>query len=213
MDPDSCVNVLIEDSLIRAGDDCIAVYSMQGPMANLLVRNVTCYTPLSVTHGHDTRNVTFENCTVRGDWGHDGTGVRPRWFKTAMRIKSDRNTNGTLQDLTSRGIVGLGVDLLFDIQMWYPCHNDSRPENYLLCREAFPVQAGVTPHIANVRLEQIQGVGVWRSGWLNCLPESPCREVTFADFDAGAGALPFVCENVFGSANRTSPSAAACLLP
>lgn len=120
VDPDSCTNVLIENSVIRAGDDCIAVYSMQGPTRNVLMRNLTCYTPLSVTHGKDTRNVTFDNCTVIGQWGNDATQIRPRWFKTATRLKTDRNTNITMSDITFRNIVGVGVDLLIDIQSWYP---------------------------------------------------------------------------------------------
>lgn len=202
VDPDSCENVLIEDSHIRAGDDCVAVYSMQGPTRNVLVRNVTCYTPLSVTHGHDTRNVTFENCTVRGDWGRDATGVQPRWFKTAMRLKSDRKTNGTVTEVAYRDIVAVGVDLLADITMWYPCHNDSRYANYLECRAAYPVQPGVQPHIANVSFQRIHGQGVWRTAWLNCLPESPCDGVTFEDVTA-PGALGYVCEHVRGSANGT----------
>ena len=112
---------------MRAGDDCVAVYSMQGPTRNVLVRNLTCYTPLSVTHGHDTSNVTFDGCTVYGNWGHDATGVRPRWFKTATRVKTDRKTNGTLSDITYRNIRGVDVDLMADITSWYPCHNGALP--------------------------------------------------------------------------------------
>jgi polygalacturonase len=128
IDPDSCENELIENSHVRAGDDCVAVYSMQGPTRNVLVRNLTCYTPLSVTHGHDTSNVTFDSCTVYGTWGNDTTGVRPRWFKTATRIKTDRKTNGTLSDITYRNIRGVGVDLMVDITSWYPCHNGEERE-------------------------------------------------------------------------------------
>jgi len=42
--------------------------------------------------------VTFEDCTVHGDWGGDHT-YKPRWWKTALRLKSDRHTNGTLQNI------------------------------------------------------------------------------------------------------------------
>ena len=118
-DPDSCTGVVLENSVIRAGDDCVAIYSVRGPTSNVTVRNVTCHTPLTITHGNwGTSGVLFEDCTVRGDWGGDHT-YRPRWWKTAMRLKSDRHTNGTLQHITYRNIHAVGVDLLFDIQMWY----------------------------------------------------------------------------------------------
>ena len=73
---DGSRRVVIEDCHVRAGDDCMAFYSMSGPSRDIFVRNVTCYTPISVTHGHDTRNVTFENCTVYGNWGRDGN-IKP----------------------------------------------------------------------------------------------------------------------------------------
>ena len=95
-DPDSCTDVVFQNSRVRAGDDCVAIYSLHGPTRNVTVRNVTCHTPLSITHGPGgTSDVLFDNCTVRGDWGGDRTHFKPRWWKTALRIKSDRNTNGT----------------------------------------------------------------------------------------------------------------------
>ena len=37
-DPDSCSNVVFENSLVHAGDDCVAIYSMKGrsktPLSN-----------------------------------------------------------------------------------------------------------------------------------------------------------------------------------
>ena len=50
-DPDSCTNVVFQNSQVRAGDDCVAIYSVHGPTRNVTVRNVTCHTPLSITHG------------------------------------------------------------------------------------------------------------------------------------------------------------------
>lgn len=82
------------------------------------VRNVTCYTPISITHGGGgTSDVLVENCTVHGDWGADTT-YRPQWWKTALRIKTDRNTNGTVANVVYRNVRAVGVDLLFDIQSW-----------------------------------------------------------------------------------------------
>eukprot|EP00662_Eupelagonemidae_sp_cell21_P022209 gene22209-63859_t len=210
VDPDSCTNVLIEDSVIRAGDDCIAIYSVHGPTRNVTVRNLTCHTPLSITHGNwGTSDVLFENCTVRGDWGNDTT-YKPQWWKTALRLKSDRNTNGTIADVTYRRIRAVDVDLLFDIQMWYPCQNQSGMDNYRLCRSYYPVKAGITPHIRNVTLTDVVAERAWRAGWLNCLPESPCSGILL-DGVSAAGALPMVCEHATGSVTGGDvPGGSAC---
>ena len=110
-DPDSCTGVVLENSVINAGDDCVAIYSVRGPTSDVVVRNVTCHTPLSITHGNwGTSDVLFEDCTVRGDWGGDHT-YKPRWWKTALRLKSDRHTNGTLQNIAYRNINAIGVDI------------------------------------------------------------------------------------------------------
>ena len=42
-----------------------------------------------------------------------------------------------------KNIVAVGVDLLFDIQMWYPCQNQSGQRNYENCRSYYPVVPGV----------------------------------------------------------------------
>lgn len=67
-----------------------------------------------------------------------------------MRLKSDRHTNGTLQNIRYENIVGIGVDLLFDVQMWYPCQNQSGMANYRQCRSFYKVEPGIRPHIRNV---------------------------------------------------------------
>ena len=211
-DPDSCTGVVLENSVINAGDDCVAIYSVRGPTSDVVVRNVTCHTPLSITHGNwGTSDVLFEDCTVRGDWGGDHT-YKPRWWKTALRLKSDRHTNGTLQNIAYRNINAIGVDLLFDIQMWYPCQNQSGMANYDLCRSmAHPKpEPGIRPHIRNVSLVNVTGEGAWRTGWLNCLPESPCKEVSVEGVVA-EGALPWECEHVEGAAKGgNAPPAAGC---
>jgi len=213
-DPDSCDGVVLKDSVIHAGDDCVAIYSVRGPTSNILIQNVTCHTPLSITHGaYGTSNVLMENCTVHGDWGDDHT-YRPRWWKTALRLKSDRHTNGTLQNIAYHNIHGIGVDLLFDIQMWYPCQNQSGTANYDQCRSFYPVEAGVRPHIRNVSLVNVTGDdATWRTGWLNCLPESPCEELSLEGVSA-PGAHGWVCENVHGTAKGGNlPAADECFSP
>ena len=42
-----------------------------------------------------------------------------------------------------KDIVAVGVDLVFDIQMWYPCQNQSGQHNYENCRSYYPVVPGI----------------------------------------------------------------------
>jgi hypothetical protein len=162
------------------------------------VRNVTCHTPLSITHGAGgTSDVTFENCTVNGNWGKDST-FKPQWWKTALRLKSDRHTNGTIENIRYKDIVAVGVDLVFDIQMWYPCQNQSGMHNYRLCRDFYPPMKGIRPHIRNITLDGILATDAWRSLWLNCLPEAPCENITFENVKVGRDTHPPVCENAVG---------------
>ncbi len=62
--------------------------------------------------------MTFEDCTVNGDWGGDHT-YKPRWWKTALRLKSDRHTNGTLQNIQYEDYVCFCKHVLFrDFLPW-----------------------------------------------------------------------------------------------
>lgn len=70
----------------------------------------------------------------------------------------------------------------------YPCQNQSGMENYELCRSHYPVEPGIRPHIRDISLVNVTGTDVWRSGWLNCLPESPCTGVSLENVQA-PGAL------------------------
>lgn len=234
-DPDSCQNVLLEDSYIRAGDDCVAVYSTAGPTLDVLVRNITCFTPISVTHGIETRRVAFENVTVRGDWGAapPHPGYLPRWWKTAMRIKSDRHTNITMSDISYTGITAIDVDLGVNIELSYACQNMSGSDHdYQLCRQSWTKIPGVTPKVGDIQYHDIRIMGGWRAGWIECLPESPCHNVTVtemtvtpltklgrvraglpADQDDGH-VNPWICEDLAsGSASGTVPAPTAEFCP
>jgi polygalacturonase len=233
-DPDSCQDVLLENSFIRAGDDCVAVYSTAGPTLNVLVRNITCFTPITVTHGIETRGVAFENVTVRGDWGAPPVhpGYLPRWWKTAMRVKSDRHTNITMSNISYTGITAIDVDLGVNIELSYACQNMSGSDHdYQLCRESWTKLPGVTPKVSGISYQDIQINGGWRAGWIECLPEAPCHGVTVSNMVvtplsaqgrvraglSAAGATEangWVCEDLeTSSASGTTPAPTAAQCP
>jgi len=120
-----------------------------------------------------------------------------------------------------RGIRAVDVDLGANIELSYACQNASGSDHdYQLCRQAWTVEPGVTPRVSGIRYEDIRIDGGWRAGWLECLPESPCHNVTVDGMTvtplsaegrrrAGLGAAsaaddvhPWVCEDVKDSSAR-----------
>lgn len=225
IDPMNSQNVTIEDSWIWAGDDCIAIYSTVDPPApptrNVTVRNVTCHTPMSVTHGHDTQGVTFENCTVLGQWGAWAPGSAawlPQWWHTALRVKTGDNSGssgGIIADVTYRDIVVHNVHMLIDFQQDYPCQNSTGTANWEWCAALEPQTPGLIPQWRNFRFEGIRG-SAWRAGWLPCRSTSPCSNITFADValtpvTGDTAVLPWDCRFVSGSAGEdVSPPMSSC---
>lgn len=104
LNPDSCRNVLIEDSDFCTGDDCIAINSglnedgwrVKRPCENILIRNC------SMTGGHgavvigsaisgDVRHVYAHNCSIHSTM-------------QGLRLKSMRGRGGTVEDITFEDI-------------------------------------------------------------------------------------------------------------
>jgi hypothetical protein len=104
-----------------------------------------------------------------------------------------------------------GVDLAVDIQSWYSCQNSSGTANYNLCKELnWPTPVEDAPFYSNVEIDGLHG-DAWRAAWLNCLPEAPCRNVTFTNVNLATTVPEWVCENVYGSASGSvQPSAQGC---
>jgi hypothetical protein len=88
------------------------------------------------------------------------------------------------------------VDLVFDIAMHYACQNTSGSENYADCAAAQGEggDGSIQPSVSSIHFEGIRGTA-WRSGWLRCLADAPCRDVTFAQIEVTA-TEPFLCEHV-----------------
>ena len=85
--PSSSSDMVLEDSYIHNGDDCIAVKSGKQPSAwscdipsqNILIKNVTCAGSHGLTIGSEVaggiRNVTFSNVRIHGADGHPSSGA------------------------------------------------------------------------------------------------------------------------------------------
>jgi polygalacturonase len=72
VDLTSCVDSVVEDSFIRSGDDCIGFYALDGwagreygtPLDGVVIRNVSCGTPMSACWiAGGARNITVNRVT------------------------------------------------------------------------------------------------------------------------------------------------------
>lgn len=196
IDPDSCSNVFIADCNIGTGDDCIAIKSgkdLDGRAVNISSNNILvehCH----FTTGHgisigsemsgNVTNVVFRNCTC------DGT-------ETGARIKTMRGRGGIVEDVIYEFFELTNVGQPISINMEY--------------QSAPPTNASATPTFRNFTISNFFSTDTTgNAGEYNCLPESPCTEMTMINVD-NAGGSGYQCQNAFGSMVNVNPE--ACLSP
>jgi polygalacturonase len=135
IDPENASNVVVNDSYIQDGDDCIAVKSDAGSAAsNITVENSHCYGTHGLSIGSQTaggvNSVTFLNDTLAGT---DSSGITST-SNNGIRIKSDSSAGGTVTGVTYQDICMTGVENLLVFDPNYSSGNGS----------AIPDFAGVT---------------------------------------------------------------------
>ena len=103
IDIDASQNVLVENSLVDAGDDALCVKAGANWVGrhdsrrseNIIFRNIRIGTGHGITIGSDmsagVRNVTFQNISM------DGTGC-------GIRMKAERGRGGVVEDIVYRDI-------------------------------------------------------------------------------------------------------------
>ena len=154
--------------------------------------------PFSIGNGDPGRmeyieDVLFENCTVQGGLTPNDKRFKPRWWQSALRVKGNPGANVTVRNVTFRDIEVVDVDLVFDLAMHYACQNTSGTINYNDCVAGQGQSSSIQPSVQGIHFENVRGTA-WRSGWLRCLPEAPCKDVTFSEIDVKA-TEPFLCSN------------------
>jgi len=219
LDSNNVQNMTLRHSIFRAGDDCVAVNSRNQaeglPTRNVTILNLTCITPITIGSGtgNGVFDVVIKDSVVDGRWGDRSGAWKPHWVHTALRFKTARNRgSGGVSNVLVQNVTGLGVDLMVDIQSYYSCQNSSGTGNYRLCRElAWPAEVADAPSYRNMVFDGLRG-DAWRAAWLNCLPEAPCRNITFRNVNLSTVQQEWVCEHVYGSADAGSvtPSAQGC---
>ncbi|WP_224337973.1 glycoside hydrolase family 28 protein [Haloprofundus halobius] len=171
IDIDSSRFVRVSDTYINAGDDAICIKSGKNaegrevgrPAAQITVTNCT----VEAGHGGvvigsemsgDVRDVTVTNCTFTDT-------------DRGVRIKTQRDRGGVVEDLCFDTIVMRRVACPFVINGYYFTDIDSDP---------LPVDDG-TPLVRNVHFHNVTAREVSYAGFLAGLPEQPFEGISFSD--------------------------------
>lgn len=174
IDPDSCDNVLIEDSYISVGDDGIAIKSgwdqygiaYARPSTNILIRNVIVQSMISagVSIGSEmsggVSKINVENLLV---WNS----------KRGIRIKTSPGRGGYVRQITYKNItlenVRVGIALKTD-------YNEHPDEGY---------NPDALPIIEDINFDGIHGHGVRIPVRMYGSEQIPVLNVTFHDMSVG----------------------------
>ncbi|KAK3268611.1 hypothetical protein CYMTET_22900 [Cymbomonas tetramitiformis] len=192
IDPDSCENVLIEDSYFRTGDDAIAIksgwdcygYNVAAPSANIVIRNVTVHAPccgglvIGSEMSGGVRNVTLLDSTFvdtqKAIWlkGNPGRGG----FIAHVNIHNIRVTGGK----------------------WAVMANTYYGELNPACHRSQPTSA--MPFIHNVHINGLVAFNVETAGQFKGLADAPIFNVTLTNVTVDSK-FSWDCSNVGGRAS------------
>ncbi|XP_074579210.1 putative polygalacturonase [Curcuma longa] len=174
IDPDSCQDVVIENSYICVGDDAIAIKSgwdqygiaYGQPSTNIILRNLIVRSVVSagISIGSEmsggVSNVTVENIFV---WE----------TRRGVRIKTAPGRGGYVQNITYRNVTFENVRVGIVIKTDYNEHPD----------EGFDPKA--LPIIANISFSSIHGQGVRVPVRIHGSEDIPIKDVNFRDMSVG----------------------------
>lgn len=183
LNPDSCRNVLIENSDFATGDDCIAINSgmnedgwrVNRPCENVLIRNCR----MSRGHGGivigsgmsgGVRNILARNCDIQ---------------KTEMgiRLKSMRGRGGVVENVEFRDIKVENIEgVAIQVNMFYGATTVDPTSN-------------VPPLFRNIRIENVSGSGI-TAVQLKGLPESHLCNIALRNINISASEDAMQCSDV-----------------
>ncbi|CAI9113828.1 OLC1v1014513C2 [Oldenlandia corymbosa var. corymbosa] len=174
IDPDSCENMVIEDSYISVGDDAVAIKSgwdqygiaYGRPSTNILIRNLIVRSKISagVSIGSEmsggVSNITVQNLLV---WNS----------KRGIRIKTSAGRGGYVRDITYQNLTFDSVRVGIVIKTDYNEHPD---EGY---------DPSALPVIKDISFTSIRGQGIRIPVRIYGSQEIPVRNITFKDMLVG----------------------------
>jgi polygalacturonase len=171
IDPSNCNNVLIRHVLTDNGDDNVAFKANgDGPCENITVTDCTFLHGHGVSVGSETNggvwNILVQRCTFQD------TG-------TAIRIKTDRDRGGVVEDVTYRDITMKDVDAAIYINLFY---NDKSLAKF---PQPAPLTAN-TPVVHDILISNVTCVNAKAAGEITALPESAASNITLQNVNITA---------------------------
>lgn len=182
IDPDSCSGVVISDSTVDVGDDCVCIKSGNEVDGREI--------------GAPCENVVISNCIMRR--GHGGVVVGSEisggvegllvtncvfdGTDRGIRIKSRRRRGGRARDLAFSNLVMRDVWCPLVVNAFYHCGSD--PADRFIHGEAAQPVDETTPVFSDIRLAGVACRGATSAaGFVWGLPEMPVRRVSLRDVD------------------------------
>ncbi|XP_020581241.1 probable polygalacturonase [Phalaenopsis equestris] len=200
IDPDSCSNVLIEDSFIVSGDDCIAVKSgwdeygirYGRPSEHILIRRVTCISPYSavIALGSEMsggiQDLRAENIVAINS-------------ESAVRIKTGIGRGGFVRDIFVRGMRLHTMKYVF----WMTGNYGSHPDDHW--------DPNALPEITRINYSDFVAENVSMVGNLEGIEKDVFTEICIsnvtAELSAKAKKVVWNCSFVEGVSHGVSPKA------
>eukprot|EP00268_Persea_americana_P026792 TRINITY_DN2629_c0_g1_i6.p1 TRINITY_DN2629_c0_g1~~TRINITY_DN2629_c0_g1_i6.p1 ORF type:complete len:582 (-),score=60.27 TRINITY_DN2629_c0_g1_i6:161-1666(-) len=174
IDPDSCVNMVVENCYIRVGDDGIAIKSgwdqygitYGRPSSNILIRNLVIQSMISagVSIGSEmsggVSNVTVENVLVRDS-------------RRGVRIKTSPGRGGYIRDIFYRNLTLDNVRVGIVVNTNYSEHPDQGYDPTAL------------PLVENITFNSVHGQGVRFPARIYGSKNIPVKKIIFRDMIVG----------------------------
>lgn len=197
VDPDSSLNVCIEDCYISTGDDLVAVKSgwdeygiaYARRSAGITIRRLTGSSPFAgVAVGSETsggvENVLVESMHIYN------TGV-------GIHIKTNSGRGGYIRNITVSGVNLNDVRKAIRIAGDVGGHPDDKYDP-----NALPVVDGLI-------IKNVWGVDIQQPGAIEGIKNSPFTRICLSNLTlhgGGAQEVPWKCEDVSGGASKVQPS-------
>jgi hypothetical protein len=194
IDPDSCIDVVVDSCYIDVGDDAISIKStnvtpgVMWPTRNVYMNNLTILSRNwcigSATFG-GISNILFENSRIGSI-----EEVTSPW---AIKFKSHRYFPGPMENITIRRIV---MGKIGPTPWMYPTIPGYAFQVGLTYSDAHPKQRAGSPLFRNVTFEDIVVTSAGVAGNLHGLTEDCLQGLTLRNVSILGGEARWTCDNV-----------------
>lgn len=178
IDPESCHNLRIINSVFDVGDDCIAIKAGTEDANEKISCENIIISNCNMLHGHggvvlgsemsgNIRNVTINNCTFTDT-------------DRGIRFKTRRGRGGIIENITISNIAMDNVLCPIVMNLYYYC-GDKGKEKLVWDKDPYPVSKK-TPAIKHIHISQVSVMHI-RScvGMIYGLPEMPIDDVNIVN--------------------------------